>query len=265
MLIAHICFVRKLVSVNVPSQNSDATDPESPSVYLAPEMFAKLPVFVAPASATGTRSARPQSTSRQPQPELPGETDTNRLYQLPDKASAGVPQIASTDFLRLTDEPSDPTTSVETDTNRLYQLPDKASADVPQIASTDFLRLTDEPSDPTTNVETGIQFRYLFVRVFLILPRNLGDQEMENFAIVCKDFNSIAAEITVLDADPHEQDSVTVASAEALYHSGDSIVLNAPGDDVVVIGDGPSSSTSHRSISASRTREHSGPRSTMRA
>ena len=225
MLIAHICFVRKLVSVNVPSQNSDATDPESPSVYLAPEMFAKLPVFVAPASATGTRSARPQSTSRQPQPELPGETDTNRLYQLPDKASA----------------------------------------DVPQIASTDFLRLTDEPSGPTTSVETGTQFRYLFVRVFLILPRNLGDQEMENFAIVCKDFNSIAAEITVLDADPHEQDSVTVASAEALYHSGDSIVLNAPGDDVVVIGDGPSSSTSHRSISASRTREHSGPRSTMRA
>ena len=100
---------------NIPLQNSDAADPApSPSMYLAPEMFAKLPVFVAPSAATRTHSARSRSASRQPQTALPGETDTNRLQELSDKASADIPQIASADFLRLTDEPSGRTASVET-------------------------------------------------------------------------------------------------------------------------------------------------------
>ena len=89
--------------------------------------------------------------------------------------------------------------------------------------------------------------------MFSIFLCNLGHQELEKFAIVCKDFNSIAADITVLDADPHEEDSAAIASVETLRDNGDSIVLNGPRDDVTVVGAAPAVATLHRSISSAST------------
>ena len=87
------------------SVTTSAAAASSP-VYLAPELFAKLPVFVAPTTAPASNSTEAPSTSHQHQFVL--ETD-DKLHELTDEASGNNPRLTDKDSLdvpQLMDDPS---------------------------------------------------------------------------------------------------------------------------------------------------------------
>lgn len=88
-------------------QNVDASAAAASSpVYLAPELFAKLPVFVAPTAAPASNSTEVPNTSHQHQFVL--ETD-DKLHELTDEARGNNPRLTdkdSFDVPQLMDNPS---------------------------------------------------------------------------------------------------------------------------------------------------------------